>query len=289
MTKQNYDMDSALYCPPIPGSAVNIETQEFLIETGFHRFHYHETMEIGICLDGRGTLYTESDSFEFSAGDVQIILPFVRHISVSEPSGESRWLFTALRLEKLILDSGLPIPVELYDIIKEQRGFNGILHPAEHPDIAACVQTIIDESQKNAPFGEKLCTLSLLSLLYRLKRVTADAPSKVTSSGSFRKILPALLYLEKRRSIQTKISDLAAMCCVSETYFRSLFYEITGFPPKKYIQRQVISDAEYLLRSTCESIEAISATLGFSDPSGFYRMFVACIGMSPSDYRHAGK
>ena len=43
--------------------------------------HYHDTLELGLCVSGNGICRVEDREFPFMPGDTQIIFPFQRHLS----------------------------------------------------------------------------------------------------------------------------------------------------------------------------------------------------------------
>ncbi|MBE7044475.1 MAG: AraC family transcriptional regulator [Ruminococcaceae bacterium] len=290
MKKRQSIEETALYCPPMAmHENIVIETQLFEINTYAFHMHYHETLEVGICLSGEGVLYTETQKFNFSAADIQIVFPFVKHISIAKPGIKNRWYFTALRLPELLQHINCALPSELYHMIHHDGGISGIFSCKDYPELTACVNNIISESLEKKQDFEKICALSAMELLYQLRRIPGtDKQNTSDISGhddAYQKIQPALLYLAEHISVAVSSEQLAALCFMSQTNFRILFKKVTGISPKQYIRKLVMSQCENYLLNTNLQIEEISRRFGFSDTSGLYRFFVQIHGISPAAYR----
>lgn len=101
-------------------------------------------------------------------------------------------------------------------------------------------------------------------------------------------VQPALDYLEEHFREPVAVRELAARCCLSESYFYTCFRHETGFSPMAYKNRVCIRHAAYTLVSEPEkSIEEISAECGFSSSIYFRRLFRQITGKTPREYRKA--
>ncbi len=79
--------------------------------------------------------------------------------------------------------------------------------------------------------------------------------------------------------------ELAEMTGLSQSRFLTLFHEITGDSPTKFIERKRYLEACELLLTTSQSISEIAATLRYTDPFHFSRRFKQNAGMSPRAFR----
>jgi len=134
--------------------------------------------------------------------------------------------------------------------------------------------------------GKPSAAFSVISRFYALC-------DQVTQTLSYReipdidpRIARAVSYLEEHYAEQFSVPSLAGLCNVSPSYFYDLFRTNTGFSPIEYKQRICIRHAELLL---CDepslSIEQISEAVGFESSNYFRRVFRACTGSSPREYR----
>lgn len=101
-----------------------------------------------------------------------------------------------------------------------------------------------------------------------------------------RRIQPGVEYLENHyHDYNLSIQQLAEVSGVSEVYFRKLFTEIYGIPPKKYINLIRITKAKELLLSDEISIQQISEQIGFHDVYSFCKVFRKANDCTPTEYR----
>lgn len=86
------------------------------------------------------------------------------------------------------------------------------------------------------------------------------------------------------------VSHLAALCGVSEVYFRRLFLNAFGTSPKEYIIQKRIEYAKTLLSSGDFSVSEVASLCGYAEPCHFSREFSKRVGMRPSQYleKHHG-
>ncbi len=114
-----------------------------------------------------------------------------------------------------------------------------------------------------------------------------DYRDREKAQSSFEIISPGIKYLETSTSLDKSISDIAALCSVSENYFRRLFKEYSGVSPKEYILNAKIRKAQSRLYEENVSIAEIAEMCGFSDLAYFCRVFKKRTGLSPLAYRKA--
>ena len=80
------------------------------------------------------------------------------------------------------------------------------------------------------------------------------------------------------------VSRLAALCGISEVYFRRLFLNTFGISPKEYIIQKRIEYAKALLSSRDFSVTEVGILCGYAEPCHFSREFSRRVGISPAQY-----
>ena len=83
---------------------------------------------------------------------------------------------------------------------------------------------------------------------------------------------------------ELRISELAALCGMSEVYFRHIFSALHGKSPKEYIIDMRIERAKSLLASGQFSVREIAALCGYFEETHFSREFKRRTGRRPSEY-----
>ena len=131
--------------------------------------------------------------------------------------------------------------------------------------------------------GAQLCSLvyravSLLQKNWQQDYLTASQRGRLQ---------PALAYLEQWvPKEEIHVSELAALCGMSQRYFGTLFFRYCQTSPKQYILRKKLDHAQMLLESTALPISTVAEESGFTSVYHFSRIFKRCTGMTPTSYRN---
>ena len=123
-----------------------------------------------------------------------------------------------------------------------------------------------------------------ISLLYKI--FAELQKSNYIPASRFEKIEPAVNAI--RRDFLTKsfeVSELAAMCSISESYLKRIFKEKFGLPPKKYIIQLKINHACELLSLGGYSVSEVAEICNFSDVYYFSKVFKEICGVPPSRWK----
>lgn len=92
------------------------------------------------------------------------------------------------------------------------------------------------------------------------------------------------LIHERYTEENLRVSDLAHLCGISAEYFRSIFGNVYGTSPVKYITGLRISRAKELLSSGMYSVTETAHMCGFEDAGYFSREFKKYTGITPREY-----
>lgn len=87
------------------------------------------------------------------------------------------------------------------------------------------------------------------------------------------------------RDPNLSIEELLEQSGYSSGYARRLFQEVYHCTPHDYLLTLRMEEAQRLLRETDKSVKAITAAVGFNNPSYFYAVFKKQVGVSAQDYR----
>lgn len=92
-------------------------------------------------------------------------------------------------------------------------------------------------------------------------------------------------YIQHHMSEPITAEKIAEALFLSRPYLSRKFKEQTGESLTDFILREKTEEAKRLLRYSDKPLTAISSYLGFSSPSHFSRVFKACVGSTPREYR----
>jgi AraC family transcriptional regulator len=87
----------------------------------------------------------------------------------------------------------------------------------------------------------------------------------------------------------TSLSELAALCGLSRSYFIRAFKQTTGMPPYRWLLMQRVKRAKDLLRGTHMPIADVAVACGFADQSHLTRVFSKAFRISPGAWQRQWK
>lgn len=109
---------------------------------------------------------------------------------------------------------------------------------------------------------------------YRIEK-TGTAPKSLTEQ--------ILDYMGDHSDVVT-LKDISAHFHYHPNYISSLLHKETGRKFTEILLEKRMERAVLLMKNTTLSIEEISAMLGYSNQSNFYKVFKAYYGKSPREY-----
>ena len=130
--------------------------------------------------------------------------------------------------------------------------------------------------------------ISLLNTIF----VYCDGQCNIKSVISENNAKKALVYkfkklVDKRFSVNHKVSDYAEMLNVSDNYLNECIKETIGVNAKAIITEKRIMNSRHQLKFTDKTIKEICFELGFSSPDYFSYFFKKHTGITPSMLRES--
>lgn len=227
--------------------------------------HYHDCVEIGLCLEGSGVCFIRQQALPFVQGQVTFVRSGEAHIFQSPDLRPSKWLFFYVA-EDVFQEISLP----LSGVFQNQQA-GQLLH------------ILWDILQRPKP--DDLTTRHLVCALPGILYDGTPADFSKDNDRLIKKILPALEYISKHYNEKLSVRTLAEQCYLSESFFRHCFSEAMNEAPLAYVNRVRLAFAKSLLLSTDQPILEISQISGFESVSSFNRNFKALNNISPREYR----
>lgn len=287
----NYELNAinlpVFYSPVELKGAMRVGKGCLLSASPITALHYHNTMELGVCISGEGETYVENKIYEFKKGCVQVLPPKTPHLSKSKIGNEARWIFIDVDPAELFKRVGMLDPDGIVSLCDKQNFLKGVFLEDEYPALTAAVKKIITENAVADDLRELSVALSVAELLIECDRIVKKTGVKTfaaeNKTGS--DISAAVDYISVNLDGDLNENVLASVLKVSVSTLRRRFFERTGINPKEFIIRSRMAYAEYLLRKTDLTVIDISLRSGYNEISGFNRTFKNYFGVSPSAYR----
>lgn len=250
-------------------------------------FHSHDDLaEIIIIADGRGTYSINGTAFSATKGDLFIINPHSLHAVMSDATEPlNSWTLTL---------TGIQFP-ELPE--------NYILPPSTYPYCANCAETplirrmlerIASEYHADGSTKHDLSVndlvhqlgLTLLLLARQSFETSLNTTVLPKKQSQRRKLaLEIMNYIDRHYREAISNSMLAQQFHVSVGHLGHLFTEEFGISPINYQISRRMSDAQWMLVQTDESINKIAQEIGYDNPYHFTQLFIKRLGVHPRDYR----
>jgi YesN/AraC family two-component response regulator len=109
-------------------------------------------------------------------------------------------------------------------------------------------------------------------------------PAAVTPS-QYHKIQQAVRFINDHYRTDIHLDAVAGQTGMSPSHFSRTFKKVMGLSYQAYLNGRRITKAKSLLHTSPHSITEIAVSVGFSDPTGFGRIFKKLTGQTPSTYR----
>lgn len=106
---------------------------------------------------------------------------------------------------------------------------------------------------------------------------------------NYNRIASAIEYVKLHFQKQPTLEDIAGHVHVSPTHFQRIFQDWAGTSPKKFLQYISLQHAKKLLKEQQSSLFEATYHTGLSSTSRLHDLFLNIEGMSPAEYKLAGK
>ena len=152
------------------------------------------------------------------------------------------------------------------------------------PDIEKITEDIIMEMKRCRPaYNLHITALFMLMVGKVYRHLKENRPSHMSKRSS--QVYQSLQYIQQNIDQNIKVSELAKMSFLSINRYTDIFADLLGITPKQYILTQKIQKAKELLSTTDSNIGEVAASVGYTDPLYFSRIFKQFEGISPSDFK----
>ena len=254
------------------------------------RMHWHEYLEIALCLEGRGRFMFGRRAQPVEPGDLFLVDNSQPHVALSDPGGTLRLLLVLFRPELVAapgcraFDSGYLAPFRSADEHSLER------IPRTAPS-AAELTPILHElaaiSSRHDPDDRHLLDANLrraLGVLVRERQTRTGEPGH-TNAAQREQIRPVLSYVEQHCRERVTLDELSEVVHLSPSRVRHLFRDVSGVGFKEYATRVRLAEAKRLLLATDLSVAEVAHSVGYTNVHQFYTVFHRYCSLLPAEYR----
>jgi AraC-like DNA-binding protein/quercetin dioxygenase-like cupin family protein len=252
--------------------------------------HCHDFDELVVVLDGHGKHFVGSETYDFGAGDVFVILQGMSHcypeakdfslINIIYDTDQIRMPRADLRSV-----SGYQALFELEPRLRARSHFKNRLKLSleELGKMLKIVAEMEEELNGNTPGHRFVATAHFIRLIGWLSRAYSKLPRDEPRSVT--QISRVLGYIETNYTGPLSVETLSRVAGMSQSSLFRTFQQILGRLPIYHVMHLRMEKATRLLARTRMRVGEISYSVGFNDSNYFTRQFRAVYGCSPREYR----
>lgn len=222
---------------------------------------------------GKGILENNFGRFNLKAGSLMLTFPGKWHRY--KPNRETGWK------ENYIGFHGPAVRFfTAYPLFTPRKP---VIHAGVHEEILDSFLRIFERIEKEPPGFQQIASGEIIKLLGQL--VTFEKQKEFSGKAIGRIIEKARFAMRNEADNSFDLEKFTAENNIGYSFFRRMFKNFTGIPPRQYFLQLKLMRAKELLQGTDKSIKEISYQLGFESIYYFSRFFKQKTGMSPSEFR----
>lgn len=240
--------------------------------------HFHDAAELVWFRAIAGELVSEDGVFPLRAGTL-VFVPSMRHHDFAITAGAHHWILA--HLDPAIAAGNRQMRLGRCTAIPFAGAMRGRMD--------ALFDWLLELAAEPAP--ARAITAGIVELILGAIALAADdgpAPAP-DGSGGLDRLRPALDLVARNPASAITLSGAASACHLSEAYFSRRFKQVFGTTFSDYLRAYRLRLAAQRLLSGGERISEIAYQTGFASPAHLADQFRRRFGMSPRDYRAAGR
>lgn len=255
-------------------------------ESGIQKMQHRQELKasyvLGFVKSGNGTLKMGSEVYHLEQGDVLLAPPGGEIYYETEKSRPWTYMwigFSGACAERNLSFAGFSKENPVHKVRCAEQ-------------IGAYIDIILEAYHASAP--DRLKRNGMLLLIFA--ELMKDYDKYAGEIGGIRAdqgavyVKEAVRYIDSHYNEKIKIQEVADYVGVNRSYLAGSFQKILGCSPSGYLARVRMEKARGLLAGTDIQIRVVAASVGYTDPLAFTKIFKRTFGMSPRAYRKiAGK
>lgn len=151
------------------------------------------------------------------------------------------------------------------------------------------IVSMITEFTAFYSINDSTSSLRFRSMIFSLLHTIAKTLEDTNMRTGMTAISNAFMFMQSNYMLEFTTKDLADMCNLSESYFRTLFKKQMGVSPTEYKNQLRIRRACEILLGTSQQVEHIAESVGFNNVQYFCEIFKKITGVSALHFRNGEK
>lgn len=234
------------------------------------RIHYHDCLEIGLCVQGNGTLMINNQIYPFPSNSITVIQGnclHEAHVLLKNKNEINAWKYIFVTPEFWGMNC---------------REFGGFL--CKDSQLITLFHMMYNELEEK-PDNYQSMFPKLLSVFLTYTERIAPLSFPIHYGSLPAEMLYVIQRIHSTYNETITVSQLAKECNMSVSSFCRTFHQFFDMPPLSYVNEIRLNIARHLLQTTDIPILAISLEVGYKSLSSFNRLFVKKYGDTPRNIR----
>ena len=230
------------------------------------------------CVKGQGWCEIKGTRHEVHDGDLLVVPPGSPHVYGADE--QRPWTIFWVHVK----GESVPLLLSELGITPESP----VLYLGEDPELMGLFEELLEVVEHGYAASRLLYASQILGHLMGLM-IWNRARNWRGHLDVAQKVAQSIVFMKQHLSQPGTAASFAALANLSESHYRSLFKQQTGYAPMDYFIRLRMHKACQLLDTTSLNVKEIASAVGYDDPLYFSRVFKAVIEMTPSQYRQVHK
>lgn len=262
---------------------------DYLADDDRINIHWHNYLEIALCVKGRGRFLFSEKTYEVAPGDIFLAGNFENHVAVADPPETASFLLLLFRPELVAPPGARPFEqAYLRPFIYQPDSFVhkiGHEQPISGPLGADIRRMKTAWEQKADGYRNTVDVMLRKTLLTLMEHYRANADDSDRIEKLQQRIGTSLAYIDENYCRPIKLYQLAEMEHMCQTSYRRLFQEAKQLSYREYINYLRLTRAKQLLMQSGMSVTQVAQETGYTNINQFYKAFREYVGMLPAQYR----
>lgn len=255
----------------------------FLTDVGYfpHAEHHYRERKEGIneyilfyCVDGKGFIELDSSKFELTSKQFFCIPRNTRHLYYADSTDPWSILWVHFKGENTI-----------YYPLHDQQ-VRELDNAKTNERLIFLFMQLITVIEQNYTLGNFIYTSNLLSLILS-EIYFREKSSEIDKQNQY--LTKVIRYMYENLDKELSLQDLADRMQLSKSYMNSIFKKYAHRSPVDFFIHLKMQQACKYFKMTDMRVFEVSNKLGYVDQYYFSRIFKKVIGVSPREYKSAGK